>query len=399
MNVAAIIAEYNPLHNGHKYHIAKTKKETNADFVIIIMSGSFTQQGNIAILNKFDRANTAIENGADLVIELPTIYATSSSENFAKGAINILHNLGVVTHISFGIESSDHQLLNSIVNKIALHEAYINNKTAKIMKDGISAPVARDKCAKEILNKAEYLEFSKPNNILAIEYLKTLSHLKSNIQPVFIKRKSASHNEQSICATNDFTSSTSIRNEIQNNNNYLDTIKDFIPPTCLKLLSSNKPKLNENIWSILKYEVLRLNKVGLKNIKEVNEGLENRLYKMAFCSNSYDEYIFNVKTKRYTLGKIKRICINIILGITKEKNDDLSCVKYAKILKIKKESKDLLSLIEKKSSIPIITSINPIKLKEIDDRIINSINLDILATNISEIYSNNLNIDYTNYIF
>lgn len=399
MNIVAIVAEYNPLHNGHVYQIAEAKKRCDADYVVIIMSGSFTEQGNIAIFNKFDRAASAIKNGADLVIELPTIYSTSSSEKFANGAVNILDSLGIITHISFGSECLNIATLESIVTKILSNEDYLIKSTTKFMKDGISAAVARDKSIKSILNKTEYVEFSKPNNILAIEYLKTISSIKSKIKPVLVERKDSFHQDTNICKSIAFASSTSIRNEIQNNIDYITTVKQFIPKASFNLLSSTTYKLNENIWYVLKYAIIKLGKEGLKDIKEVSEGLENRLYTVALKAISYYDYIFKVKSKRYTLGRIKRICVNIILGITKEMDSNLSNVKYARILKVKNESRTLLSLIKKHSSIPVISTLNQNKIKELDSNIINSLNLDILSTNISEIQSNNLNIDYTNYIF
>lgn len=394
MNVLGIIAEYNPMHNGHIYHIEEAKRITNADYVICVMSGSFTQQGNIAVVDKFKRAENAIQNGIDLVIELPTIYATSSSEDFAKGAVNILNALGIVTHIAFGSECKDISILESISKKIIQNEEYINKKASQNMKLGISAPKARDLVYKEILTENEYSEIAKSNNILGIEYITNLLRLKSKIKPVCIHRESCFHSDTKLVNSSIFASSTAIRNEISSNKNYIDNIQKFVPPSTIEMLESNNVKTNEDIFLLLKYKIMTLGKEGLKNIKEISEGLENRIVDAAVRCNNYDSFVESIKCKRYTLGRIKRICINILLGITKDMYSNNTY--YARVLKISKNSINLLSLLEN-SSIDIITSLNENKLKELDSKVLQLLNLDILTTNISEINSR-INIDYTNNI-
>ena len=153
MNVVGIIAEYNPMHNGHIYNIKKARELTNADYVVVIMSGSFTEQGNIACINKFDRASIAIENGADMVIELPTIYATSSAENFAFGAINILNSLNIITHLAFGAESEDIQNLQAVANTYINHKKEIIDAIKIYTKQGINSGEAYTKALNEFLDK------------------------------------------------------------------------------------------------------------------------------------------------------------------------------------------------------------------------------------------------------
>lgn len=394
MNVLGIIAEYNPMHNGHIYHIEEAKKITKADYVICVMSGSFTQQGNIAVIDKFKRAEIAIQNGVDLVIELPTIYATSSSEDFAKGAVNILNALGIVTHIAFGSECKDVSILKNISQKIIQNGEYINKKTSENMKLGISAPKARDTIFKEILSHEEYLEVAKPNNILGIEYITNLLRLKSKIKPVCIPRASSSHLDEKTDNSSIFASSTAIRNELTLNKNCLENIQNFVPFSTLDILKNSNIKLNEDFFLLLKYKILILGKDGLKNIKEISEGLENRIISCIKNCNSYEDYIQKLKCKRYTLGRIKRICINILLGIRKD--IDYADVYYARILKISNKSVNLLSLLQN-SSIDIITSLNENKLNNLDKKVSDFLNLDILTTNIREIDSN-INLDYTNNI-
>lgn len=394
MNILGIIAEYNPMHNGHIYHIEEAKKITKADYVICVMSGSFTQQGNISVIDKFKRAEIAIQNGIDLVIELPTVYATASSEDFAKGAVNILNALGIVTHIAFGSECKDINILENIAKKSIENEEYINNKTSLNMQQGISAPKARDIVYKEILTHKEYLEVAKPNNILGIEYITSLLRLKSKIKPVCIPRATSSHSDAKVDNSSIFASSTAIRNELTLNKNCLENIQNFVPFSTLEILKKSNIKLNEDFFLLLKYKVLILGKDGLKNIKEISEGLENRLISCIKDCNTYEDFIQKLKCKRYTLGRIKRICVNILLGITKDL--DYSNVYYARVLKISNKSINLLSLLEN-SSIDVITSLNENKIKKIDKKILELLKLDILATNIREI-DGNINLDYTNNI-
>lgn len=397
MNVVGIIAEYNPMHNGHVYNIEKARELTNADYVVIIMSGSFTEQGNIAVINKFDRARIAIENGADMVIELPTIYATSSAENFAYGAVNILNSLGIITHIAFGAESENIHDLQEIAN------IYINNKNKIILKTkeysslGINSGESYSKALSEYINSPTDC-YTLPNNILAIEYLKALYSLKSQIKPVLVHRLQSSHNDKEMPNSSEYASSTSIRNVLSNNSlnfqEVIDQIKSVTPKNTCDFLRDNKFYTNENLWDNLKYEILKLNTIGLKNIHEVTEGLENKLYKQALICNDYEQFIFSVKSKRYTLSKIKRICIYILLGVTKDVYNNLKDVNYARLLKVKGSSLELLSELTSKSKTTVITKITDSSLNSLDNKIAQSIKLDILAHNL--FYSNNM--DYNNKI-
>lgn len=397
MNVVGIIAEYNPMHNGHIYNIQQARKLTNATYAIVIMSGSFTEQGNIACINKFDRASIAIQNGADLVIELPTVYAISSAENFAFGAVNILNSLGVVTHLAFGAESENICELKSIAN------AYLNNKEQIIQnikiytKKGINSGEAYSKAINELLDEIPQ-GAALPNNILGIEYLKSLTALESQIKPVLVHRISAGHSEQKVSELCKYASSTSIRNALSTSNltvsEKLAKIQHVVPENTFNYLTKNSFNTNSILWDILKYEIIKLNKVGLKQIHEITEGLENKLYKQALMCNNYEDYIFSVKSKRYTLSKIKRICIYILLGITKEKYSKLKDVNYARILKVKKNSSELLSKICKSANNTVVKKVTNNILSDLPDNIKESIELDILAHNIF----NSSNMDYTNKI-
>lgn len=397
MKTVGIIAEYNPFHNGHKYQIEKAKEITGADTVIIIMSGSFTQQGNIAAVNKFKRAEMAITSGADLVIELPTIFSTSSAEIFANGAINILDKLNTVDYLVFGTECDNIYVLNSIVDKLITNKNIIDNTIKSEIKNGISYAAARDTTLKAILNKNEYTEFSKPNNILAIEYLKALKNINSVIKPIAIQREAANHNDNNILDDNIFASATSIRNKLEETNNIFDVILT-IPDTTYKFLRDSKLTFNEDMYKLLRYKILTLGKENIKNIYDVSEGLENKIYDEIIASKTYNELINNIKSKRYTMSRIKRILTHIMLDITKEKYDKLSSSYYARILKINKDN-NILGALNKNASIPILANINDSNINSLDLKIAKGLELDFNASNIHEIISNSdLNLDKTNMI-
>lgn len=391
MNIVGIIAEYNPMHNGHIYHIEQAKKLTNADYVIVIMSGSFTEQGNIATLDKFTRAKIAVECGADLVLELPTIYATSSAENFAKGAINILNGLGCVTHIAFGAEEQDIEKLKKIAEAKVEHEREILEKKKEYLKDGITAASA------EYLATMDFVVFDlknileEPNNLLGVEYLKALISSRSQIEPVLVHRAKTSHKDNKIAKNGVLASSTAIREALKTNNT---DISSALPINTYKELEKGNFKLNNTMWELLKFSILKLGKEGLKNIQDVSEGLENKLYNELLNSTSYDEYIHNVKSKRFTLSRIKRICVYILLGITKEKYEKLCNVNYARVLKVKEGSSNLLSLISKSSNITYLPKVTDELLDFLKKEEKESVYLDILANNIAH----NMNEDYTNTI-
>lgn len=397
MKTVGIIAEFNPFHNGHKYLIEKAKEETNADRVIVIMSGNFTQQGNIAIIDKFKRAEIATNYGVDLVIELPTIYAISSAETFAKGAIDILDKLNIVDYLAFGTEAASLNTLQNIASKILDNENLLSEKIKENLKSGITYALARDKALKEILTTSEYAEISSPNNILAIEYLKELLKIKSNIVPVAIKRANANHNDTSIYTNSFFASATSLRNHLENMENSVLDIENYVPNLTYQALLDNKLVFNNDMYTLLRYIIAVADNKKLSSIYEISEGLENKIKESAKVSLSYFELLNSVKSKRYTLSRIKRIFIHILLELTSDLFCELNGVYYARVLKI--TDKNLLSELSIKSTIPVISNINEKVLKSLDVKTYESLMLDFKADNIYSIIANDsLNKDRTNKI-
>ena len=216
-NVVAIIGEYNPFHNGHAYHLQNTKEITNADCVIAIVSGGFVQRGNVSLIDKWSKADMALSNGVDLVIELPTVYSISSAENFAYGAIKILNSLKVVDTLSFGSEFCDLDVLEKIADTLIEEPPEFKTLLEHELSRGVSFPKARENALLMYLNDIrKYANIlSSPNNILAIEYLKALKRTKSKIKPMAIKRVNVGYND--LGTKNNFASATAIRQKIIDN--------------------------------------------------------------------------------------------------------------------------------------------------------------------------------------
>ena len=396
MKVLGIIAEYNPMHTGHIYHISKAKEITGCDTVIVIMSGSFTQQGNIAIINKFERAKQAIQNGVDLVIEIPSAFASSDAGNFAYKSVSILNDLNVDA-ICFGAETDNIERLKLISETLIYKDKEIWIEIKNELKKGISFAKARNNSLNKFLNEDDINIILSPNNILALEYLKTLKVLNSNIIPFAIHRES---NFNSHILENCYTSSTSIRKALENKCNLTD-IQKYIPENVSKYLKNNKIIFNNDFFEILKYKIISINENDLKKINGVSEGIENKLKKEICNSYSYDEFLFKIKSKRYELSRIKRILVNILLNISKE---DFNLLKennsnYAHILAFNHDKKDLLSHISNTSNIPVISSLNNKTLSYLNKYQKLSLDIDIYASNIySMLINQKINKDYTNFI-
>jgi predicted nucleotidyltransferase len=331
--VASIVCEFNPFHNGHKYHIEKTREITCADYIICIMSGSMVQRGEVAITDKWQRAKTAVENGADLVIELPAYYVLQSAENFAFGGVSILDKLGVVDYLSFGSETGDVDALCRYADMLLNPSKDFNDVLKKYLDDGFGYPYAMEQAFKTTM---QYVEL-KPNDILAINYIKALKQLDSKIKPATVKRTNDYHG---ITASGNVVSATAVRELINNEGD----ISAFVP---------NVPK---NVFDGDKLEALILGffrlcrKEDLSDIIGMEQGLPERLISLAKQSTNLLEFINNATTKRYTTHRIKRVIMCSLLGIKKE----YEC-NYARILASNKKGFELISKIKEISDVEIIT--------------------------------------------
>ncbi len=388
MKICAIVTEYNPFHNGHKYQIEQIKKQTHCDYVIAIMSGNFVQRGEPAILDKWTRAKMALKNGIDLVIELPTLYATASSEYFAYGAVSTLDKLNCVDYLAFGAKCDDVIMLKKIACVLADEPDDFKESLQKELKNGVSFPAARSKCLVKHFKKQyepklieETLE--DPNNILAIEYLKALTKLNSSITPILVKRVGTDYNSLEI--NDGFASSTAIRKLLKTNE--VKQLENIMPKESLDVLKEEL-QLGKNIMSLESFEkeiLLTLRKTTtdeLSKIADVSEGLEFAIQKAVQNSYDIESIIENIKSKRYTRTRIQRIIIHTLLNITdKLLTKYKEAPQYARILGLNNDAKKFLSLMSQKSSLPIVSSVSSFIKNATDDQK-EMIAKDIEATNI-----------------
>lgn len=341
-----IIAEYNPFHKGHKYHIDETKKATQDD-IIAIISGNFVQRGEPAMTDKHTRAKMALLNGASIILELPVEYATSSADIFAMGAVNILNHCGIVNNLSFGSEETKTEVFNSISeilnNEPESFKLILKNNLNK----GISYPAARNKALEEYTGQD--LDFlNKPNNILGLEYIRHLKKTGSSIKPITIKRIVSDYN--STILSGEISSASAIRTALINKNN---TALNSVPENCLELIKNNSIPVLNDYSQILSYILRTKTANEISSCADVTEGLENRIINAEF--NNINDLIEKLKTKRYTYSKLQKAILHIILGITKE--DQQKTPQYIRVLGFRKDKKHLLSKLTEKASLPVIINV------------------------------------------
>ena len=402
MNLLGLIVEYNPFHNGHLYHLNESKKITNATHTIAVMSGNFMQRGTPALLDKFTRAEMAVRNGVDLVVELPTLYACQSAEIFAHGGISLLNSLNCVNSICFGSEIGDIDILY-LISKILIDEPIdFKIKLKDYLDKGLPFPKARasalfyyitenklyDTSEEDLLNM-----LNSPNNILGIEYIKSILKLNSKIKPYTINRINSGYN--SLNVNDSICSASAIRNALKNNS--LNTINYTMPKDTYDIInrvieSGFNLVYNEDFYQILSSIIIR-DKYNLTDYFEVNEVIENKIYNYIFKCHNIETLQNEIKSKRYTMTKISRTLNNIMLGIKGGdilKTKDLTNIPYVRVLAFNEKGCEILKEIKKNSEIEVITKFS--KIKYINSNIFNTlINYDIKATNMYNLiyYKNN----------
>ena len=395
--VLGIVAEYNPFHNGHLYHLNESKKAVNANYVVAVMSGNFVQRGDTSLINKWAKTEMAIQNGVDLVIELPAIYSVSSAENFGYGAIKILNSLKIVDYLSFGSELCDVNILNEFAT--VLYEepkeyvSILNHELGK----GFSYAKARENALLIYLNDIrKYANIlSSPNNILAIEYLKALKKEKSNIIPFSIKRNKVNYNDTEII--DGFASATAIRKIALTNDVW--SLRKAMPKTSFDIMYEQL-RSGKTVSDLSKFEqeiIYNLRRMTIEEIAEipdVTEGLENLIKNAANSCNTIEEFISIVKSKRYTVTRLKRILVYCLLGITKK--DMLNSQKvdpYIRVLGFNEKGKELLSNIPN-----CITSVKQFENSCASKKLLRMLEIDKLATDIYTLayaQDSKSNLDYT----
>lgn len=383
MSVLGIIAEYNPFHNGHKYHLEQSKKLCDADSVVCVMSGNFIQRGEPAIVDKWARAEMALISGADLVIELPVVYSMSSAEYFAFGAVKILDSLGIIDCICFGSECGSIDKLYIIADILNTQPESFKISLKEHLAKGLSFPAARENALAENIESGGYGSdcfssiIKSSNNILGIEYIKALIKLGSKIKPYTIKRVANEYNSEVIEGA--ISSATSIRKHISsiegikksiNKENskesnipwFTDSLLHTLPESSLEILSrefieGRGPVFSGDFENIV---LSALRSMSIKEISElpyITEGLENRFKAAAENSGSLVELIESISTKRYTITRIKRCLFSILTGIKSKELLEFNLFggpQYLRVLGFNNNGRRLLSKIKISASLPVI---------------------------------------------
>jgi len=347
MKSVGIICEYNPFHNGHLYHLDKVKELYPDHTIILIMSGNFTERGDVSILNKWDKTTIALKYGVDLVIELPYVFASESADKFAYASIRLLDLLNVEALI-FGSESNNIDLLYTLADTQLNNKKY-DKLVKEYIDEGINYPTALSKALFDITGK----KIDKPNDILALSYIREIIDQHSTIRPISIKR----NNDYNSLELNDgITSASSIRYALYHNEN----VDNYIPYD----INDYHIVFNNDYFSLLKYKILT--EKDLSIYQTVDEGIENRLKKYIIKSNNIEEFIMKVKTKRYTYNKLNRMFNHIICNFTKEEAINNDEIEYIRVLGFSYKGQDYLNKIKKDIDIPIITRFSSIKSNMLD---------------------------------
>lgn len=378
MSTLGIIAEYNPFHNGHLYHLKKSKDLSGAEFTIAVMGGHFLQRGEAAVFDKWTRTAMAISAGIDLVIEMPFVFATQDAHGFAHGGIRLLEALGIVDYISFGCEEDHLEVLFELAKILKTEPSYFQKVLRAEVKKGNSFPKIREKALLEYLqqhgfsianismNRLKEI-LNQPNNILALEYLKSLQKIKSSIKPIPIKRVGSKYLENNL--EGHYSSATAIRKELIHRYDRFDftslkSIKAAMPDFSYQILSDVlRDGLNPISLSCYDQAILsqlrRMKLTDIKKIHGVAEGLENRLKESALLSHHIEDLIESVKTKRYTRTRIQRTLIHSLFTLNQKEviTFNRTGPLYCRVIGMTGQGKYLLKKIKASAEIPIVTRV------------------------------------------
>lgn len=355
MNLAAVICEYNPFHKGHLYHIKKTKELTGCDGVVAVMSGNFVQRGEAAIYSKQTRAKAAAECGADLVLELSPFFAVQTAEIFAVNALKTITSIPEIKWLSFGVEESCEEGIKRAAYVLANEARAFSHLLKEGLKDGMSFPTARQAALEKMGENAAAEVLKMPNSVLAVEYLKALKKFNSDIEPVFVTRKGANHDD--LCEKDGILSASGIRKILKSKNfekSYL-----FVPREAFEFYKDEKPFKSEAFEKAVIANIIKMPAEELAKIADVGEGLENRIKACAQNAESLSQLADDVKTKRYTHSRIRRILISSYLGIYE--SEKYITPPYVKIIEFNKTGRKILNKIKKTSKIPVIKNMKAIK--------------------------------------
>lgn len=362
MKVCAVIAEYNPFHLGHAYLLKQARLLTDADYIVVVMSGNFVQRGEPALVDKYARTKAALSCGADLVLELPTCFSAGSAEYFARGAISMLDHLGMVDFLCFGSECSEIHFLSQFADIFLKEPEPYKKILMEKLKLGYSYPTARSNALVIAYPElaADISVISSPNNILGIEYIKALHRRRSLIHPVNIRRMGSDHRDQRLGPFH--SSSRALRLAIQSDRS-IEGLRSQMPEEAYNILMDyfdrEKPLFQDDFSTLLHYKLLSEQAKGYTDYLDITPGLSDKICKYVYQYTTFSEFCDLLKSKDMTYTRISRCLLHILLNIKKEHmeyyidNQDSVC--YARLLGFREEAKSLLTAIDRNTSIPLIT--------------------------------------------
>ena len=366
-----IIAEYNPFHNGHKYHLEQALTESGADVCVSVISGNFTQRGEIALLDKWTRAEMAVRNGVNLVVEMPAVFACSNAGYFAEAGVEILEGLGAES-ICFGSESGNTEELSRIAREIESNMENLEDEIKTGVKDGLSYPRARSQAILKLFGENAASVIESPNNILAIEYIRRMK----NARPLAVKRLGAGYHDTD--SLDGMASATAVRKLLKEGGD----ISRMVPEFSREILNRNRGRLTDSsmLTPLIIQKVLMTSAEDLNRIFGAEEGLGNILKSRVRYWKSYEDIIDDLKSKRYTRTRIERMLVHTLLGTKRE--DMMSASKYIRVLAFDEKGSRYLKQVKKAGSckLPVITNIN--KDAACFPEISMTLEKDILATDI-----------------
>ncbi len=361
MKAIGLVVEYNPFHNGHAYHLEAAREKAKADVVIAVMSGNFLQRGEPALVSKWYRAKMALLGGADLVFELPYQFAVQKAETFASGAVSILDAAGCES-LCFGSENGNIHLFLKTFEFMEKYNHEYNESVKKFMQTGVSYPKAQSLAFEQINSSEQLIDLSKPNNILGFQYLKAIISQQSQMKALTITRKNADYHDEHF-SSEQIASATSIRKALFSSQNGYRSIEAFVPPYTRELLSEYHGDFKifhrwENYYPYLQFRLLHSEPAELREIYEVEEGIENRLITAALEADSFQEFMEKVKTKRYTWTRLQRICLHILTNSKKMQMSSNRMPGYLRLLGMTENGKQYLNKMKPHFSLPIVSKLS-----------------------------------------
>ena len=380
MKILANITEYNPFHNGHKYHLQEAKRQSNATHTMVLMSGHVVQRGEFAILDKWQRAKLALQNEADLVVELPYVFSGQNAEIFGSGAVSILDATKTCHTLSFGAEAGHNPQLMEIAQFLSNEPQNYKDLLRLFLNQGISFAQARSLSIGKLLGNEASFILSQPNNILAIEYLKALHHCDSQITPLAIKRKGAGYHSQN--PVEEFASASYLRHTLTVD--HAHPIQSYLP--------YSTKNFSKKIWLLQRknYELAVFSKLlscspeKLRQLPDMEDGLEFRLKTMVKTHHNLGQLIQATSSKRITKSRIQRILMHLVMEYFDKDQLEFKpfgFTPYLRVLGFNSKGQEILRAISKNSDMPIITNVRSNQTR-LDKTAFDALNLDIKATNL-----------------